>query len=307
MLDRLTGMTVFSQAARLGSFSAAARTLGMSPTMATKHMNALEERLGVKLVHRSTRRITLTDAGQRYLHKVRPVLADLTAADAAATAEKVEVEGLLRISAPVSFGVKEIAPLLPELAKIYPRLHVELGASDRKVDLVAEGFDVAVRIGHNPDQTTIARKLARCRTMVVAAPSYLDAHGVPQTLADLAAHNCLGDTLSSFLDRGQWLFGDMAEIAVPVSGNMRADNGDVLVALALAGQGIIYEPSFLVGDHVRSGALVALSLDQPTVEMAGVYAAYPDTRHTTAKVRAFIDFMVRSFGSPPSWDRGLRF
>lgn len=305
MLDRLTGMDVFTQVARLGSLSGAARAVGISPTMATKHVTALEERLGVKLVHRTTRRVTLTEAGVRYLDRVERVLADLAEAEAEAAAERVEVAGPLRVALPVSFGVRQIAPLLPELARLHPRLNVDLSIDDRKIDLVGEGSDVAVRIGHNPDETTIARKLAPCRTLVAAAPGYLARHGTPRKVADLSAHNCMSYTLSHTIGAGRWLFGREGQVAVPVTGNLKASNGDVLVTVALAGQGLIYEPTFLVGEHIRAGRLVAVPLDHPPAEMPGVYAIYPETRRALAKVRAFVDFLVERFGADPPWDRDL--
>ncbi|MEP1591282.1 LysR family transcriptional regulator [Sulfitobacter sp.] len=305
MLDRLTGMEVFAEVARQGSLSGAARAVGISPTMATKHVNALEDRLGVKLVHRTTRRVTLTDAGRRYLDQVERVLSNIAEAEAEAAAERVEVAGQLRVALPVSFGTRQVAPLLPEFMRAYPRLRVDLGIDDRKVDMVAGGWDVAVRIGHNPDDTTIARKLASCRTVVSAAPDYLARHGTPETVADLGAHNCLSYTLSHDVGPGRWPFGREGKVAAPVTGNLQADNGDVLVAMALAGQGLIYEPTFIVGDHVRAGRLEIVLLDHPPAEMPGVYAIYPANRRPSAKVRAFVDFLAEHFGTEPPWDRDL--
>ena len=305
MLDRLTGMEVFSEAARKGSLSGAARAMGISPTMATKHVNAIEDRLGVKLLHRTTRRLALTDAGRRYLHPAEQVLADIAEAEAEASAERVEVAGQLRVALPVSFGIRQIAPLLPGFAELHPQLRIDLGIDDRKVDLVAEGWDVAVRIGHNPDDTTVARKLAPCRTVVAAAPDYLARHGTPRTVADLAAHNCLSYTLSHDVGPGRWPFGRDGKVAAPVSGNLQASNGDVLVELAVAGLGLIYEPTFLVGEHIRAGRLVSLPLDHPPADMPGVYAIYPASRRPLAKVRALIEFLAQRFGPNPSWDRDL--
>ncbi len=305
MLDRLTGMEVFAEVARQGSLSGAARTVGISPTMATKHVNALEDRLGVKLVHRTTRRVTLTDAGRRYVDQVERVLSDIAEAEAEAVAERVEVAGQLRVALPVSFGIHQIAPFLPDFTGLHPRLSVDLGIEDRKVDLVTEGWDVAVRIGYNPDDTTIARKLAPCRTVVTAAPDYLDRHGTPRTVAELSAHNCLSYTLSHDIGPGRWRFGRTGKITAPVTGNLQAGNGDVLVAVALAGQGLIYEPTFLVGEHIRAGRLEIVPLDHPPAEMPGVYAIYPATRRPPAKVRAFVDFLVERFGADPPWDREL--
>ena len=207
MLDQITGMQVFARVAALGSLSGAARALGMSQTMATKHVAALEERLGVKLLHRTTRKITLTEAGRRYLESVERILTELAEAEAAAAAERFEVTGTLRVNAPVSFGVRELAPLMAEFSRLHPALTVDMGLNDRVVDLVEEGWDVAVRIGRIQDQTLIARKLARCRLLVAGSPTYLTERGTPRTVVELSSHNCLGYTLSSALGPHRWSFG----------------------------------------------------------------------------------------------------
>lgn len=305
MLDRITGLQVFARSAALGSLSGAARALGMSQTMATKHMAALEDRLGVRLLHRTTRKVTPTEAGRRYLESAERILAELDEADAAASAERVEVTGTLRVNAPVSFGIREIAPLLPTFSRTHPALAVDLGLNDRVVDLVEEGWDVAIRIGRLDDRTLFARKLARCRLLVAASPDYLRARGVPQTLADLAHHNCLGYTLSRSLGPQNWRFGGGGEVDIGIRGDLRANNGDALVAAAVAGQGLVYEPTFLLGDEIRAGRLVALALDRPPIELPGIYAVYAAHRRPPAKTRAFIDFLAARFGDPPAWDRGL--
>ena len=166
----------------------------MSQTMATKHMAALEERLGVKLLHRTTRKLTLTEAGRRYLESAERILSEVDEADATATAERVEVAGTLRVNAPVSFGVREIAPLLSRFAQLHPALTLDLGLSDRVVDVVEEGWDLVIRIGRIEDQGMIARKLASCRCLVAGAPVYLAERGTPSAISELAAHNCLGYT-----------------------------------------------------------------------------------------------------------------
>lgn len=305
MLDQITGMRVFAKVAALGSLSGAARTLGMSQTMASKHVAALEEKLGVKLLHRTTRKITLTEVGRRYLESVERILAELAEAEAAATVERMEVTGTLRVNAPLSFGVRELAPAMPEFSRLHPALVVDLGLNDRVVDLVEEGWDVAVRIGGINDQTLIARKLARCRLLVAGSPAYLAQRGTPRTVAELSTHNCLGYTLSSALGPNRWLFGVDGSVVVPIRGNLQANNGDALVAAALAGQGLVYEPTFLLGDDIRAGRLVALTLDQPAIELPGVFAVYAGNRRPPAKVRAFIDFLVQRFGPVAPWDRDL--
>lgn len=306
MLDRITSLQVFARVAGSGSLSAAGRELGLSQTMVTKHIAALETRLGIKLFHRTTRRLSITEAGRNYLESVERILAELEAADAGIAADRFEPRGLLRLNAPVSFGSRQIAPLLAEFAKRYPRVQVELGLNDRLVDLAEEGWDVAVRIGSLEDSSLIARRLAPCRTILAAAPSYLQANGTPRTVADLNAHNCLGYTLSQVTGADRWKFGSRGEVAVKVSGPLRANNGDALRAAAIAGEGIIYQPTFIVADDLRAGTLVHLVLDHPTIEFAGIYAVYLSDRNPPAKLRAFIDFLVERFSPLPPWDETQR-
>jgi DNA-binding transcriptional LysR family regulator len=266
---------------------------------------ALEQRLGAKLLHRSTRRLSLTDAGRNYLEASERILADMSAADAAVAAERVEPRGVLRLNVPVSFGERQVAPLLPAFAAAHPLVSVELGLNDRLVDLAEEGWDLAIRIGTLSDSSMIARRIAPCRTVVCAAPSYLKARGAPRNVAGLAQHNCLGYTLSQIAGVDRWTFGAKNNVVVKVSGNLRANNGDALRAAAIAGQGIIYQPAFVVADELRSGELVALTLDQPTVQFGGIYAVYLPDRNPAAKVRAFIDFLAGRFAPEPPWERGL--
>ena len=303
MLDRVTGMRVFARVAAMGSLSAAARALAMSQTMATKHIAALEGRLGTKLLHRTTRRLTLTEAGRNYLEAVERILADIDEADLAASAHTLEVHGTLRLNAPVSFGTREIAPLLPELSAAHPALAIDLGLNDRQVDLIEEGWDLVVRIGNLRDSTLIARRLAPCRLVVCAAPAYLKAHGTPRRIADLSHHNCLGYTLSSTTGAGVWRFGADAKASVRVTGNLRANSGEALQAAAVAGQGIVYQPTFMAQPLIRAGLLVALALDQEPIELDGVFAVYPADRRPPAKVRAMVDFLAQRFGPVPPWER----
>lgn len=303
MLDRITGMQVFVRVAALGSLSAAARAMGMSQTMATKHLGALEERLATRLVHRTTRRLTLTEPGRNYLEAAERILADLDEAEGAVSAAVNEVRGILRLNAPVSFGVRWIVPCLATLSERHPELHVDLGLNDRYVDLIEEGWDVVIRIGALQSSSMIARRLAPCRTTVCAAPGYLARHGTPIAIADLARHRCLGYTLSRTVSPERWTFGRDGRASVAISGTFRANNGDALVAAAVAGQGIAYLPTFLVNDELKSGALAEIQLDHPPTELAGVYAAYPSTRRPPAKVRALIDLLAERFASPPPWER----
>lgn len=306
MLDRFTGMKVFVQAASHASLSAAGRALGMSAAMATKHVDALEARLGVKLLHRTTRRLTLTDAGTDYLAASRRILQELDEAEAEVAAQRIEAVGRLRMNLPLSFGTRFIAPLLPEFSRRYPNVEVELGLSDAQQDLIQGGWDMAIRIGHLTDSALKARRLGNCPMQICAAPSYLARNGTPRRVAELSAHNCLSYTLSPLQGRGTWGFGHAGEIQVPVQGNLKANNGDALLAAALGGQGVIYQPNFIVADALANGTLVALELDQPALDLGGLHVLFPPDRRPPAKVRAMIDYLVETFspacGEKPAAD-----
>ncbi|MCK9919978.1 LysR family transcriptional regulator [Microbacteriaceae bacterium K1510] len=303
MLDRLTGLEVFAKVAELGSFSAAGRAVGLSQTMVTKHIAALEERLGIKLLHRTTRRLTLTEAGRGYLESAERILGEMEAADAAVAADRIEPRGVLRLNAPVSFGAHQLAPLLSEFHARHHQVQVDLGLNDRLVDLAEEGWDLAIRIGTLASSSLIARRIAPCRAAVCAAPSYLAAHGTPRTVDDLSAHDCMGYTLSRLVGADIWTFA--GDKVIKISGSLRANNGDALRSAAVAGQGIIYQPTFIVADDLRAGTLVPITLDHPTLEFGGIYAVYLPERNPPAKVRAFIDFLAGRFAPEPPWDRGL--
>ena len=296
MLDRVTGMQVFARVAALGSFSAAGRALGLSQTGVTKHVAALEARLGARLLHRTTRRLTLTEAGRTYLDACERILAEIEEAEAAVGAEAVEARGTLRLNVPLSFGVRRIAPALAEFCAAHPALTVELGLNDRRVDLIEEGWDLAVRIGPLADSDLIARPLAPCRLALCAAPAYLSRHGTPRGPEELSGHNCLGYTLSG---AGHWTIDGRAH---PVSGTLRASNGAALVAAAVEGLGLIYQPTFLVGDALRAGTLVALDLG--ALPVLPIHALMPPGRRP-AKTRAFLALLTRLFAGEPDWDRGL--
>ena len=292
-MARITSMRVFVRAASQGSLSAAARHLDMSPAMATKHVNALEARLGVKLFHRSTRGLTLTGVGADYLDACLRILPEIDEAEAAAASQRVKASGLLRMSVPLSFGQRHIAPLMPEFSRRHPDVTVELGLGDAVVDPVAGHWDLTVRVGRLDDLPLRARRLADCTMVVCAAPDYLDRRGVPRRVAELVQHNCLGYTLSPMQDRRHWAFGADGQLRVPVNGNLLANNGDALLAAALGGQGIIYQPRFIVAQALASGRLVALALDRPVIDLGGIHALYPPDRRPPAKVRVMIDFLAQ--------------
>jgi len=301
MLDRITGMQIFSHAAHLGSLSAGARQMGVSPAMATKHVDALEMRLGVRLFHRSTRKLTLTEAGQQYLDACSRILPDLEDVEAMIASQRVEATGLLRLNAPLSFGVRFVAPLLPEFNRKHPGVSVDLGLNDRVVDLMEEGWDLTIRVGPLKDSRLVSRKLADSAMVVCAAPDYWNRHGRPERWADLHSHNCLSFSLSSLSRPEEWRFGKEADKRVAVKGTLRTNNGDALVAAAAAGLGVLYEPEFIVADAIRRGELEPVTLDAPTAHLGGIHLVRSSDRTPPAKVRVMTDFLISAFTPPAPW------
>jgi DNA-binding transcriptional LysR family regulator len=203
------------------------------------------------------------------------------------------------MNVPLSFGCRFIAPLMPAFARLHPEVRVELGLSDAQLDVIADSWDLAIRIGRLADSPLQARRLADCAMRVCAAPAYLDRRGAPRRLAELAQHNCLGYTLSAMQDGAHWAFGTRGEFRVAASGDLLANNGDALLAAAVGGQGIIYQPDFIVATALERGELVALELDRPVVDLGGIHVLYPPDRRPPAKVRVMIDYLVDAFAQPP--------
>ena len=301
-MDRLQGMAVFVRVAEQGSFSVAARQLGLSKSAVSKHVTALEERLGVRLLNRTTRRLALTEVGAVYRDYCARVVQDADEADLAASQHSLEPRGRLRVSAPMTFGFLHLGPLLPEFLARHPALQVELSLDDRVVDLLEEGVDVAVRIGRLTDSSLVARRFATARTVCAASAAYLARAGTPMVPADLARHNCLRYSYRRQPD--DWSFSRGAErVTVRVAGNLQANNGDVLRAAARGGLGIVCLPDFIAGDDIEAGELVRLLADWTAPE-APIHAVFPPQRHPSAKLRAFIDFLVERLGGEHGWRGG---
>jgi DNA-binding transcriptional LysR family regulator len=292
MADRLTGLEVFVRAMRLGGLSAAARAMGMSSAMAARHLDALETRLGTTLVRRTTRRLALTDAGSAYLDRAERILADVAEADADASAQSRLVEGLLRVSAPATFGVMHVVDLAAEFHRMHPGVTLELGLDDRYVDLVEERWDTALRIGRLADSSLVARRLAPMRLSVCASASYLAARGTPRTLDDLEGHDCLGYTLVTMTGTAVWGFGRDASRQVPVRGSLHSNNGEALVRAAIAGQGLVYGPRFIAAEALRRGDLVEVALAADYADLGAVHSITHATRRPAARVRAWLDFLA---------------
>jgi DNA-binding transcriptional LysR family regulator len=301
MLDRITGMQVFSRAAHTGSLSAAARQLSISPGMATKHLDALEGRLGVRLFHRSTRKLSLTEPGRQYLELCIRLLPELEEVEAMIASQRVDATGLLRLNTPLSFGVRYVAPLISAFSAQHPKVTVDLGLNDRVVDLVDEGWDLTIRVGPLKDSRLVSRRLAESAMIVCAAPAYLIERGRPKLWADLKHHNCLGSAISAVSQPDEWLFGEHRDKRVAVKGTMRTNNGNALVNAAIAGLGVLYEPEFIVADAIRRGELESVTLDAPAASLGGIHLIYLPDRTPTAKVRVMIDFLVAAFNPNPPW------
>lgn len=302
-MDRLTSIEVFLRVAAQGSFAAAARDLGMSRAMVSKHVQALETRLGSRLLHRTTRKLSLTEAGRSYFEQAGTLLEALREAEETVSALQSAPRGILRINAPVSFGLLHLGSALESFMRRYPEISAEITLEDRQADLVKEGYDLAVRIGRLTDSSLIARRIAPCRMLLVAAPEYLERRGRPALLSDLAQHECLSYSYSASGD--EWRFdGPDGPASVRICGRLRANNGDLLRAACVAGQGIALVPSFIAGPDVVGSRLEPLLPDYRPA-LLGVHAVYPHARHLAPKVRAFIDFLVEYFGPEPAWDAGL--
>ena len=296
-MDRFAELRAFVEVVRAGAFVKAADALGLSKAAVSRQVGDLERRLGVRLLNRTTRRLSLTEEGQRFHEHARTVLADLQSAEADVMTRAGKVSGLLRITAPLSFGILHLAPLWPEFRARHPGAALDVTLGDRVVDLVDEGFDLAIRIARLPDSTLVSRRLAATRMVLCAAPSYLRKHGRPRKPADLAGHVTLAYSYWSGGD--DWMFeGPEGPATVRVKPWMHTNNGDSCREAALAGAGIILQPSFMVGDDLRRKTLVELMPEFRAVEL-GVYAVYPTRRYLLPRVRVMVDFLAERFRSPP--------
>jgi DNA-binding transcriptional LysR family regulator len=300
MADALQEITVFAKIVGTGSLSAAARDLGMSPAVVSRRLAALEARLGVRLVNRTTRSLHLTDEGAAYYETCTRVISEIEEADAAVSAGRAEPRGVLRVALPASFGNQHVAPLVPPFARRYPDVQVALSLSDRTVNVVEEGFDLAIRIADLADSSLAARKLAPNRRVVCASPEYLRRHGAPRTPDDLVHHNCLA---TDFAMNWDYHDPDGRPASVRVTGRYACDNWEVLREWAVAGLGIALKSTWDVRRHLEDGSLVTLLPGYTFATDVAIYAVYPHRRHLPAKTRAFIEFLAESFGPEPYWDR----
>lgn len=301
-MDRYASMAIFAKVVEGSSFAGAARHFRISPAVVSKNIQALEKHLGVRLLNRTTRRVTPTEVGLSYYRNCLRILADVEEAERAAGDLNATPRGLLKVSAPYTFGTAHIAPAVADYLATHPDVSVELALNDRCVDLLDEGFDLAIRVGELPDSTLIARRLIEAHTVLCASPQYLERCGEPRTLEDLTKHNCLIYPLSGL--RGEWRFldPDGREETVEVSGRFIANNGDALRVLALRGEGIVRLPIFILEADLAAGRLVRL-LPLYEAKTFPVHAVYPPGQFLSAKVRTFVDFIVARFAKMPLGSR----
>jgi DNA-binding transcriptional LysR family regulator len=300
-MDRLAAIEAFVRVAEAQSFSQAARRLRSSKSAVSRNVGALEAELGVRLFHRTTRSLALTEAGRGYFERATRILADLEEANLAVSQLQAAPRGRLRVSAPMSFGFLHLAPALPDFLGRYAEVAVDLAMNDRFVDLIDEGFDVAVRIGAMEDSSLIARKLAPIRRVVCASPAYFEARGLPLSPDDLRGHECLFNSNIALSQEWRFTAPGGKPWPVEVKGRLSANNGDALRAAALQGLGIVNLPTFIVGGDLQAGALVT-ALDEFISQDMTMSALYPHSRHLQPKVRAFVDFLADRFGPRPYWD-----
>ncbi len=301
-MNKFDDMEVFSQVVAIGSMSGAAREMGISPAVVSKRMNRLEERLGTRLLNRTTRQISLTEAGENFYERVVAILASVEEAEDLVTRGSSDARGLLKISAPTSFGRMHIAPHLPKFMRANPELNLNLDLSDQYVDIISSGIDLAIRIGELPDSSLVARKLAPVRRILCATPKYLKKNGVPQKLEDLDHHALIAPH-----NQGPWkLEGNEGTVLYRPQSTLATNSSEVVRETVLAGLGIALRSTWDIGEELDQGKLVRLLPSYVSMKGIGIYAVYPSRTYLPAKVRLFIDYLAELFGPTPYWDKGFK-
>ncbi len=300
-MDRFAHMQIFVGVVEAGSISAAAERLNLAKSAVSRRLAELEAHLGVSLIQRTTRRLNLTDSGRAYYARCVAILADVEEAESAVSQAHGALKGSLKVALPLAFGLLHLAPLIQDFMRLHPEVRFELDFNDRQIDLMQEGFDLAIRIATLADSSLIARRLAPIRHIVCASPGYLARHGTPRVAADLARHACLA--YSNVRDPGLWSCrapdGEAVQVRVPVQ--LAASSGEFLMQAAVADEGVVLLPTFYVCDALRSGQLQQVLADHVWPELA-VYAVYPPTRHLSNRARVLIDFLVERLAGKPAWD-----
>jgi len=296
-MDTLTAMSVFAAVVENNSLAGAARAKNISPSVVSKQLAALEDRLGVRLLNRTTRRISLTEVGSAYYDRCKRILADVDEAEVAVSQSHAAPRGRLKITAPTTFAHRHVAPHLPSFIARFPDVEVQLLVNDRIVDLVDEGIDLAIRISVLKDSSLIVRKLANNVRSIVAAPEYLASHGRPHVPDELTQHTLLTYPPGNQINDWHFMVGG-TETVIRAKGAIMTSNGDSILKAVQAGGGLAMLPSFMTGEHIKSGRLVEV-LSEFVREDVPIYAVYPSSRHLSPKVRAFVDFLIETYGPQP--------
>lgn len=298
-MDRLDDMVTFVRVVEDGNFSAAARSLHLTPSGVSKLIGRLEDRLGVRLIQRTTRRLALTTEGRTFYERCRDILAEIESLEQDVGTARSEPRGGLRISLSHGFGLTQVVPLLPEFSALYPRVQLTLIFQEHVVDLISEGFDLAIRLGALRDESLVARRLGDHRRVVCAAPSYLASQGLPHTPEDLGHHDCLMFDAPEALNHWPFRWPDGRSGQIAIRGSFRSNNGEALYNLLLAGTGIANAADFLVKRDLLQGRLVPLLRDYAEPQPTPIHAVYPHRRHLPAKTRVFVDFLADRFAGSP--------
>ncbi|MBO6520133.1 MAG: LysR family transcriptional regulator [Rhodospirillales bacterium] len=301
-MDRFGEMETFARVVESGSFSRAARDLHMTPSAVSKMIGRLEDRLGVRLLSRTTRKLSLTEEGRAFYQRVTPILAEVEEAEETVSLSTAEARGVLKVNTSTAFGQYQVVPLIPNMLEKYPNLQVQLTMTDSIVNLVEEGFDVSIRIGTLTDSSLIARKLGTAHRVLVASPDYLKRRGTPTCPNDLKEHECLKLSIPTSLNKWEFIMDD-GPSTVEVSGRFEADNAIALHEAALAGLGLFRAATFVVGDDIKAGRLVPVLQKFEISGDPGIFAVWPHNRNLSAKVRAFVDILVDAFSPIPPWER----
>ncbi|MBI3505392.1 MAG: LysR family transcriptional regulator [Proteobacteria bacterium] len=287
-------MAAFVEAVERASFSAAAKTLKLTPSALSKLVARLEARLGVSLMKRTTRRLSLTPEGEAYFERARRIVEDIRSAESEVAGFRERPRGLLRINCGNAFGIHQLVPTLPEFVQRFPDLKIELSLDDKRVDLIESGADLAIRVGHVVDEQLVARKICDLRRMICAAPSYLARRGTPRKPEDLVRHECI--TMAGMPNLARWPF---RSGTVTVSGSATADSANAVMEMGLRGMGIIRFADFAFAQYVREGRLIPVLVDHHKVDTVPISVVYPQSKHRVPKTAAFVDFMLRRFAHAP--------
>ena len=298
----MSDLEIFARVVTAGNMSAAGREMGLSPAVVSKRVSHLEQRLATRLFQRTTRQLTLTEAGQGFYERVVNILAGIEEAEAYVTRRNTVPRGTLKVTAPTAFGRLHVAPYLRDFLEQYPDITLDLHLSDNFVDIVGEGYDVAIRVGELEDSSLVARKLSPSHRVICAAPAYLEKRGKPDSLADLSQHNCLAPTAQEV-----WrLQGPEGPVSVRVNGNIRTNSTEVVREAVLSGLGIALRSTWDVGPELKSGNLEIVLPEYQESPRVAVYAVYPCRQYVPAKLRVFVDYLTNLFGPEPYWNKGLK-